>query len=336
MKKHFIIFFCLLCTIMIWGIRCSEDGGVSRNNTVVEEDNDGDDDADDDGGEDEDDGPIPDYTAGVTYYGTNDYVEFVAGDTTCPIIITAGHGGYLKPDDIDDRSCDDCTTTADLYTQELATAIVDAVEDRIGVRPYLVLNKLARTKLDPNREIVEAALGNEDAELAYEEYHGFITDSKRIITDKIGKGLLLDIHGHGHTISRVEVGYLLKREQLNASDSYLDGVGTSTSVRAIIEETGVSTSEIIRGATSFGSYLYTGGYAAIPSASDPTPDTDPYFNGGYTTKIHGSVSSGTISAIQLECYRVGLRDTDENRTAFAEEMAYIIEEYLSVHYSITF
>lgn len=330
MRKQFTIFFALLCAVVIGGVRCSQDVSLPAGQILVE------DDEDDDTDTDTEDDTVPDYTPGETYYGTDQYVEFIAGDSICPIIITAGHGGYVKPDNIDDRSCDDCTTTIDLNTQELARAIVTAVEDRIGVKPYLVINKLARIKLDPNREIEEAALGNEYAELAYEEYHGFISDSKSIITENVGKGLLLDIHGHGHTISRVEVGYLLTETQLNQSDSYIDGLSTSTSVRAIIEDTGITTSEIIRGSNSFGTFLYGKGYAAVPSTADTSPGDDPYFDGGYTTQIHGSKSSGTISAIQLETYRIGLRDTDAHRAAFAEELAEIIENYLSVHYDITF
>ena len=48
-----------------------------------------------------------------------------------------------------------------------------------------------RTKLDPNREINEAAQGNELAMQAFDEFHGFITQAK----NEIQRGIVFDLHG---------------------------------------------------------------------------------------------------------------------------------------------
>ncbi|MDZ7933709.1 MAG: hypothetical protein U5M51_01795 [Emticicia sp.] len=49
------------------------------------------------------------------------YVEYNKGNL--PIIITAPHGGYLKPTTISDRNCTNCSYVQDANTQELARTI---------------------------------------------------------------------------------------------------------------------------------------------------------------------------------------------------------------------
>ncbi len=116
------------------------------------------------------------YTPGETYFGTNDYIEYHAGNI--PVIISVPHGGYLEPTSIPDRACSGCVTVRDSFTEELAYDINDALPKVFGGHPHIIINKLARVKLDANREIVEAALGDPQAETAWYEYHDFIQASK--------------------------------------------------------------------------------------------------------------------------------------------------------------
>ena len=51
---------------------------------------------------------------------------------------------------------------------------------------------LPRKYLDPNRNISEAAQGNEFAKSVYKEFHEAIEDAKL----KVERGLLIDIHGY--------------------------------------------------------------------------------------------------------------------------------------------
>ena len=51
---------------------------------------------------------------------------------------------------------------------------------------------LCRTKLDPNREINEAAQGDELAIDAYNTFHGYISAAIEAVG---GRGILFDLHG---------------------------------------------------------------------------------------------------------------------------------------------
>jgi N-formylglutamate amidohydrolase len=265
-------------------------------------------------------------------YGADNFTEYIVGDDASPIIITAPHGGYDAPSSIPDRTSG--VTEQDLYTQELARDIVEAIFTQTGLRPHIIINKLHRRKMDANRPSGEAADGNNLALKAWEDYHCFIDIAKKKIQDNVGKGILFDMHGHGHGIDRIEVGYLLDKFDLGRSDADLNSLFHLTSIKALVSSE-IPLSTLIRGEKSFGTLIAAKGFPAVPSTSDrfPSPNQD-YFEGGYTTQRHGSVSDGVISAIQLECNRPGLRDTDTNRKAYAAAMAEVVKEYLQVHYGL--
>jgi len=155
---------------------------------------------------------------GTSYFGRNNYVEYIPGEL--PIILSSPHDGPLTPSEIPDRTWG--TTGRDLNTMDLTRRIASALQRLTGKRPYVAINHLRRIKLDPNREIVEAAQGSRYSEFAWHQYHTWIDMARDEITKKYGTGLLLDIHGHSHEIKRVEVGYMLNSSDLNRSDSQLD------------------------------------------------------------------------------------------------------------------
>jgi N-formylglutamate amidohydrolase len=266
---------------------------------------------------------------GAAYFARNDFAEYVAG--RLPIIISAGHGGDLQPGQIPDRTYG--STVQDLNTADLARRIAAELQRQTGQRPHLVISHLHRRKLDPNREIVEAAQGNILAENTWFEYHAFLETASRAVTREHGGGFLLDVHGHGHEIQRLELGYLLSASDLDEPDAVLDEARfvARSSIRQMAEASSRPFSDIIRGDLSLGSLLVAGGYPAVPSASDRAPGTAPYFTGGYTTARHGSRDGGAVNAIQLEANRIGVRDTAENRQRFAEAMAAAILQHLSAH-----
>jgi hypothetical protein len=66
--------------------------------------------------------------------------------------------------------------------------------------------------------------------------------------------------------------------------------------------------------------------------SQPAPGNDPYFSGGYDTERHGSHSDGRVDGIQIEAYRVGVRDTEPNRAAFASALVQVLQDYFRTHY----
>jgi hypothetical protein len=276
---------------------------------------------------------VESYEAGETHFGRASYTEYVVGDL--PIIISAPHGGSMVPDEITDRTYG--TTGRDRNTQELSRSIREALIELTGRAPHMIVSRLRRTKLDPNREITEAAQGNPFAENAWSEFQGSIEVAEDIVTRDFGSGLYLDIHGHGHDIARVELGYLLSRNDLTRSDAALNASSfdAKSSVRALAGTVDITFAQLIRGPASLGALLQERGTRSVPSTADPDPDGGAYFSGGYNTARHGSRDGGTISGIQLEHHFPGLRDTVQNRNAYATMLADALVVYLEVHFGLT-
>jgi hypothetical protein len=265
-----------------------------------------------------------------TYRGRGAYIELTAG--SLPLVLSAPHGGALTPAELPDRTSGE--TVTDTNTLELALAIAAAFEERTGKRPHLVLCQLERTKLDANRDIGEAAQGNPLAEVAWREWHGFLT-AARAAVEEGGPGLYIDLHGHGHAILRLELGYLLTASELALSDAQLNSpaLTSRSSIRALATRSPAGLAGLLRGPSSLGALLEARGYAAVPSASQPAPgSSDPYFSGGYDTGRHGSRTDGMVDAIQIEAHRVGVRDTESNRAAFANALVQVLQDYLRAHY----
>src|SRR5215471_19219209 len=96
------------------------------------------------------------YLPGKSYFGRNQYIEYLAGDL--PVIFSAPHGGREKPDELPDREMG--TFAFDTNTQELARAIADELHDRTGRWPHVIICRVTRRKIDCNRDIMEGAAGN--------------------------------------------------------------------------------------------------------------------------------------------------------------------------------
>jgi hypothetical protein len=289
------------------------------------------------------------YTPGQSYFGHKNYIEYIAGDG--PIILSAAHGGDLAPAEIPDRTDAACgatvTTTADLNTRELVIAMQQAIHSRFGTFPHVVINHLHRRKLDANRPITDAACGNTDAGVAWLEFHSFMDVAKLAVVNGPGKGWYMDMHGHGHAIQRLELGYLLSAVDLRRLDSALDAGTTfedASSINKISkDQTDETFSSLLRGPTSLGALYAANDFSAVPSPTDPFPQSgDPYFNGGFSTERHtcsvaagplGGLPGGRICGVQIEVNRE-VRDTDESRRRFAEVTATILETYLAGHWGV--
>lgn len=93
------------------------------------------------------------------------------------LVITSPHGGQFKPDYIADRDpeapypyCpqdENCKVSADTNTLEIALLLQEKVIANYCKVPYVIASYLHRSKLDPNREVNEAAHGNVTAQLAW-------------------------------------------------------------------------------------------------------------------------------------------------------------------------
>src|SRR5262245_15954989 len=290
------------------------------------------------------------YTPGQSYFGRNNYIEYIAGNS--PLILSAAHGGNLTPAEIPDRTDAACgataVTTADLYTRELVIAMQQAIHTQFDTFPHVVISHLHRKKLDANRPINEASCGNRDAAIAWLEFHAFTDAVKRAVVNGPGKGWYMDMHGHGHTIQRLELGYLLSGAELRQPDTTLDAGTTfeeESSINTISKDDAKETfSALLRGPNSLGALYAANNFPSVPSANDPFPQSgDLYFNGGFSTERHacgaaagplGGQPGGNICGVQIETNLTGVRDTAANRARFAEATARILETYLATHWDI--
>ncbi|MHB1191701.1 MAG: Ig-like domain-containing protein [Longimicrobiales bacterium] len=271
------------------------------------------------------------YQAGTSYFGRQSYVEYIPGEL--PVILSAPHGGSLTPSEIPDRTSG--TTVTDTNARETLLAVREALIVRTGKAPHVVIAHLKRTKLDPNREIVEAAAGNVFAENAWNEFHAYLEIASAAVTKTYGSGFYMDLHGHGHAIARAELGYMLSASQLNRTDAEINapGVAAQSSIRALAASSPLPFAQLLRGSTSLGGLMQKEGVRSVPSPGDPSPGTNDYFAGGYNTERYGSFTAGrTVSGVQIELPLPGIRDTAANRQAFGEALARAVEAYMTEHF----
>ena len=275
------------------------------------------------------------YVPGNSYFGDNDYVEYIAGNM--PLIFSAPHGGALTPTSIPARTASACggaaTTVTDANTEDLARQIKTEFFNRTGKYPHIVINRLHRNRLDANREIGEAACGNAQAQEAWRDYHEFIEMARTKVTADHERGWYTDLHGHGHAIARLELGYDLSATTLRLTDSELDAASTyetASSIRVFSQQSPLTFAALLRGPSSLGTLLTNAGYPSVPSAQDPAPDAgEEYFSGGYSTERHSCKTTGQVCGVQIEANLVGVRDTPPNRAAFAAAIATAYAAFLA-------
>eukprot|EP00455_Lapot_gusevi_P035077 TRINITY_DN387_c0_g3_i1.p1 TRINITY_DN387_c0_g3~~TRINITY_DN387_c0_g3_i1.p1 ORF type:complete len:285 (-),score=66.62 TRINITY_DN387_c0_g3_i1:52-906(-) len=263
-------------------------------------------------------------------FGTNNYVEYIKGNIA--LVISVPHGGRLKPESIPKRSGPNVCNDADLFTAELARKIVAVMEEKFpGRRPHVIINHLHRSRLDANRDMADAALGQPEAEVAWKEFHAYIDAAKQYVAQHHTRGLLIDLHGQAHD-PRLQLGYLVRGVVLKESDEQLDQHHNRCSVVTLLSDTGNTLSNLLRGQHSLGSILDKYGYECVPSSRHPDAGEVPYFNGGYNTRRHGSLQGGPFDAIQIETNYEGSRDSPEARARLARAFVSAVAEFLSLHF----
>jgi hypothetical protein len=203
----------------------------------------------------------------ITIKDNHQYIEYLPGDM--PLIISIPHGGYLMPDEIPERPCTNCAKNQDVYTLEIGLDLRQKIYDITGHYPYVIINHLHRTRLDPNRNIEEAASGHPLAEIAWAEFHKLIDSASGEVERSFEKGLYIDLHGHRHSIKRTELGYLLSSDELQLEDDFLnfETFTEYSSVRSLAEgmKDSISFAQLIRGPESLGSLMDKKGYQTVPS-----------------------------------------------------------------------
>ncbi|CDH58921.1 n-formylglutamate amidohydrolase [Lichtheimia corymbifera JMRC:FSU:9682] len=268
---------------------------------------------------------------------SSDYVTYHPGNL--PLIITAPHGGYLKPKDIPDRKPKNNTALiGDMYTSDIAFAISDAVADKChGARPHVVVFHVSRRKVDANRPI-ESGTDSPQGQAAWKEFHQAIQNAVDHVMANHEHGLILDIHGQAHPHERVELGYLLYKSELTRLDdddqAMDEAVKRNSSIQALAKRVAslVPPHELLRGNGSFGDLLETSSNSVIrtmPSPSHPYPYSEErYYRGGYITQRYHT--SNIMDAIQLELPK-HLRFTKQGRDtitmAIADAACYMLDTY---------
>jgi hypothetical protein len=260
-------------------------------------------------------------------YGRNQYIEYRVG--TLPVVLSAPHGGREKPEELPDRTRG--TFSFDTNTQELARAIDQAFFERTGQRPHVILCRVHRQKVDCNREIGEGAADHPLTQQLWHEFQNFILDARKAVLAKDGHGFYIDLHGHGHALSRLELGYAhsarefaLPAARIASPDFIQKG-----SLHLFAVKNPREYPALLSGPMSFGGLMEKAGFPSTPSPSAPVP-TEPYFNGGYNLRTHTAQGTG-FAGLQIETHSKGVRDTDSSRRAFAAALVEQLATYLETH-----
>lgn len=256
------------------------------------------------------------FVPGESCFGVDKHIEYIAGDL--PFILSAPHGGREKPEQIPNR--DAGTFAFDIGTQELARAIAKEIHEQTGHWPHIIICRISRRKIDCNREIVEACAGNKQAEAIWHDWHRFIGAAREQVARDFGRGLYIDLHGHGHKVAQLEMGYLHSAEDFDVTDQALNGSQyfAASSLQGLIALNRRPYAELVRGDFALGTLLADRGFPATPSKQRPKP-TVPYFRGGYNTVRYGR-EGGMIAGLQIETNSKGVRDNDVSRAKFAKAL----------------
>ena len=294
---------------------------------------------------------LPSYTPGTTYWGRSNYTEYIAGNL--PLIISAPHGGDDLPAELPNRtntSTYTITTAPDLWTANLARAIRTACSNRYGRFPHVIICNVHRAKVDCNRDIVEGAQNNTNTQTVWREFHAYINIARQHVSNNYGRGLYIDLHGHGHPIQKNEIGY-----DLSDSDMFKSSLSSTdedeSTIRAMSRRSRLSFTELVRSELGLGGLLEKRGFPCIPSHLNPNQGvnngvTNEYFNGGYNVQTYGTslINGGTIDAIQIECNYTNVRAKSSTstyeedmavRATFASNFIASLDEYFKYHQGMT-
>lgn len=290
------------------------------------------------------------YIPGTTYWGRSNYTEYIAGNL--PLIISAPHGGDTNPAELPNRtntSTYTVTTDPDLWTANLARSIRTAAFNRYGRYPHVIICRVHRSKVDCNRDIIEGAQDNTNTQTLWREFHAYMNIARQQVSNNYGRGLYIDLHGHGHAIQKNEIGY-----DLSDSDMFKSSLSSTdedeSTIRAMSRRSRISFTSLVRGELGLGGLLEKRGYPSVPSHLSPNQGisngvTNDYFNGGYNVQTYGTslVNGGSIDAIQIECNYTNVRAKSSTstyeedlavRATFSSNFIASLDEYFKYHHEM--
>ena len=272
------------------------------------------------------------YKSGDTLEDKEGWVEVIKGDM--PLVLSVPHGGTFKDERIPDRDCPEFGRVVkgiDRNTKELAMAMQEHFYQKYKKRPYMVIANLSRFKVDQNREIQLATCNDALGIKAWNNYHDAVT---AVIADarQHGKIFFIDVHGHGHKVQRLELGYSLTAKQLAWAYNRKNTpkMPPTSSVANYLSAGGKRDfHDMLFGEYAFGTLLEKNGVRATPSMQDPHPqEGEAFFAGGHITRKFTAKDFPEVFGVQIEFHFRGIRDTDENRKKFAEAFAKTYWEFI--------
>ena len=244
-----------------------------------------------------------------------DELVFVrAGDL--PIILSAPHGGTGEIPGVIERTGAGLATGPSGFftgrdggTEELAMEVVEALKNRFGKSPYVVVSKVHRKFMDPNRP---ADISFEDANVKpfYDHYHDSLAKYCREVTDRFKAGVLIDLHGQG-----------------TSRETVYRGTKNGLTVTHLRETFG---EQAHLGSKSLFGLLSARGWKVHPSPHDEKEQSG--FTGGFIVQSYGSHNSQPIDAIQLEFgaeYRAAGK-----RSTTAEVLTDALVEYAGLYLQV--
>ncbi|KAK4509933.1 54S ribosomal protein L4 mitochondrial [Mucor velutinosus] len=250
-----------------------------------------------------------------------------------PLIITAPHGGLLKPESIPNRIGDGSAILGDMYTKDIALGIEQFIVDHYGNgAPYVVVNNISRRKADPNRSLEEGT-ETEAGEQVWKAYHGRVKDAVESVLQMSLYGLLVDIHGHTHSSGMIELGYLLSPDELRSDKARLDQAILEKSSIQSLAKRHVKTKAPHRLLGLFGDSIMKSSnnqISVLPSSTIPSPHDGDYFMGGFTTQHYHNYWNG-LDVVQVEIPK-HLRWNKENRQHVIRAISLAIIKMLDQYY----
>ncbi len=237
-----------------------------------------------------------------------------AGDL--PIILSAPHGGTGVVPGVTERTGAGLATGPagfftgrDTGTEELAREVSDAIKKRFGKSPYVVISKVHRKFMDPNRP-ADIAFEDPKIQPIYDRYHASLSKYCREVTDRFQVGVLIDLHGQG-----------------SRTDTVFRGTKNGLTVTHLRETFGEAAHY---GSQSLFGLLSTRGWTVHPSPHDEKEQSG--FSGGFIVQSYGSHKALPIDAMQLEFgaeYRMASRRT-KTAEVLADALAEYSEQYLQI------
>ncbi|MEQ1828595.1 MAG: hypothetical protein ABL921_21720 [Pirellula sp.] len=233
-----------------------------------------------------------------------------------PIILSAPHGGTGEVPGVLPRIGNGLETgpsgfvmARDSGTEELAHEVLDAIKKRFGKSPYVVISKVHRKFMDPNRP---ADIAFEDPKIKpyYDHYHDSLSRFSRAVVDRFQVGVLIDLHGQG-----------------TRRDTVFRGTKNGLTVTHLRETFGETAHH---GSNSLFGLLSNRGWTVHPSPLDEKEQSG--FTGGFIVQTYGSHKARPIDAMQLEFgaeYRVA-----SCRAKTAEVLADALAEYSGLYLQI--